>query len=204
MGDGAGGGDSGRRGPNRGSRQRPNPRDSIKKLARAAGGEAKPGDLYYEDRLFKTARLAARPPSRRPRGHGRSPGGGGCGGCGGPGPTGGGEKIPGDLPGGVASLAAFPERGGGQTFLERQDPLPPLGSPCVSQALAPLRACPGSARAQARWGERSPPRAGRAPVGDGIAADALHLIPLRAKRQANTECPVTQDLITAECILHAD
>lgn len=62
-----GGGVPRRWGPNRGFRQRPNPRDSIKKLARAAGGEAKPGDLYYEDRLFKTARLAARPRSRRPR-----------------------------------------------------------------------------------------------------------------------------------------
>lgn len=35
-----------------------------------------------------------------------------------------------------------------------------------------------------------------------IAFDVLYLIPLQAKRQANTECPVTQDLITAECILH--
>lgn len=48
------------------------------------------------------------------------------------------------------------------------------------------------------------PRAGRVPIVARIAFDVLYLMPLQAKRQANTECPVTRDLITAECILHAD
>lgn len=152
-GAGSGGGGSGggcdtrdprRWGPNRGFRQRPNPRDSIKKLARAAGGEAKPGDLYYEDRLFKNCppgSPAALPPAEGdPPAPGSPAGAPGGGGCVGPDPTGGGERSRrggcGDLPGGGwvggwPPRLSQPFRGWGcQTFLGRKDLvsglLPPL------------------------------------------------------------------------------
>lgn len=194
-------GDPRRWGPNRGSRLRPNPRDSIKKLARAAGGEAKPGDLYYEDRLFKTARLAARPRSRRPRGPGcpgRSPGSGRGAAPGLRGPA---ESGPGSGP----RLSA--ERGSNLPPEKRLIPghLPPLIS-----FLRPPSSARCSKRAPAMHivstlkASIIAPRAGRVPIVARIAFDVLYLMPLQAKRQANTECPVTRDLITAECILHAD
>lgn len=164
--------------------------------------------MYYEDRLFKTARLAARPRSRRPRGPG-------CPGRPGPSPrerqrsragaAGTWGKRAGQRP---PPLPQCLQRGG-QTFLEGKDPIPGHLPPLLSFLHLPSSArcsqrAPAVPTVSALKASIIAPRAGRVPIVARIAFDVLYLMPLQAQRQANTECPVTRDLITAECILHAD